>query len=121
MSSLKRKAGNLPASDAKKPKQQGTLMSFFAAPKAAAGGAPAAVAEVAGPKFDKEKWLAKLTDEQKTLLKLEIDTLDDSWLALLKDDITSKDFLELKRFLEREAQAGKKVFPPKEDVYSWYV
>lgn len=112
MSSLKRKSGaNLPGSEAKKPKQQGTLASFFTAPKA---GGPAG-------SFDKEKWVAKLTDEQKKLLKLEIDTLDVSWLALLKDDITAPDFLELKRFLEREAQAGMEVFPPKEDIYSWSV
>ena len=130
MSSLKRKAGDLPASDPKKPKQQGTLTSFFGAPKAAAvngasksgmGGASAAAPEVAAPKFEKDKWLAKLTDEQRRLLKMEIETLDNSWLALLKDEVTSKEFLDLKRFLEREEQSGKKIFPPKEDVYSWFV
>lgn len=78
-------------------------------------------AETAAAKFDKAKWVASLTDEQRQLLKLEIDTLDESWLAQLKAEITSKEFLELKKFLDREAKAGKKVFPPKEDVYSWYV
>ena len=62
-----------------------------------------------------------LTSEQKELLKLEIETLDHSWLAHLKDDIVTKEFLELKKFLDRETAAGKKWFPPKEDIYSWYV
>jgi uracil-DNA glycosylase len=72
-------------------------------------------------KFDKEAWVAKLSDEQKDLLKLEIDTLDVSWLAHLKDDVTSPEFLNLKRFLKKEVDSGKKVFPPMEDVYSWSV
>ena len=38
----------------------------------------------------------------------------------MKDEITSPEFLELKRFLKREVESGKKVFPPSEDVYSWY-
>jgi len=119
MSSLKRKAGNLPENDAKKARQQGTLTSFFAAPKA--NGSKSSAGEASASNFDKAKWVAKLTDEQKRMLKLEIDTLHDSWLALLKDEITSPEFLELKKFLDREVQAGKKVFPPREDVYSWYV
>jgi uracil-DNA glycosylase len=123
MSSLKRKAGGAPSFDAKKPKQDGNIASFFGAPKvtpAANGAAKAASApEPAAPSFDKAKWVAGLTDEQKQLLKLEIDTLHESWLALLKDDVTSREFLELKRFLAKEADSGKKVFPPKEDIYSW--
>jgi len=70
---------------------------------------------------NKAKWVASLDPEQKRLLQLEIDTLDVSWLAYLKDDITSKEFLELKQFLDREKIQGKKVFPPPEDIYSWYV
>ena len=77
-------------------------------------------AAAATPKFDKSKWLEKLTQEQKDLLALEIETLDESWLAHLKDDILSKDFLQLKRFLKSEHEAGKKIFPPAADVYSWY-
>lgn len=126
MSSLKRKAGNFPASDAKKPKQNASITSFFGAPKvtAAAGNKSGADGAAAAPepptvKFDKAKWAAGLTDEQRKLLKLEIDTLDESWLAHLKGEITSKEFLDLKRFLEREDASNKKVFPPKEDVYSW--
>jgi uracil-DNA glycosylase len=72
-------------------------------------------------KFNKEAWVAKLTDEQKELLKLEIDTLHESWLAVLKDEVVTKEFLDLKRFLKQEIASGKKIFPPMEDVYSWYV
>ena len=127
MSTLKRKAAaSAPGSDAKKPKQNTSITSFFGAPKPAAGSAgtassSGAASEPAAPKFDKEKWAAGLTPEQRTLLKLEIDTLHESWLAHLKDEITTKEFLELKRFLDRETAAGKKWFPPKEDVYSWWV
>jgi len=63
--------------------------------------------------------LGKLSDEHKDLLKLEIETLHESWLPYVADEIISKDFLELKRFLKREIDGGKKVFPPMEDVYSW--
>ena len=83
--------------------------------------APSAASAAPLPKFDKQKWVDKLTPEQKDLLKLEIQTLDETWLAQLKDDITSKDFLSLKRFLREEQQAGKKVFPPNGDIYSWSV
>ena len=53
-------------------------------------------------------------------MKLEIDTLDPSWLAHLREDIVHKDFLELKRFLQREIDSGNKVFPPLPEVYSWF-
>jgi uracil-DNA glycosylase len=54
-------------------------------------------------------------------LKLEIDTLHESWLGQLKDEVTSPEFLSLKRFLKAELASGKKIFPPMEDVYSWYI
>lgn len=126
MSSLKRKAsGPGPEPEGKKTKANGNIASFFGAapkPAQAAGSttAGAATTTAATPsKFDKEKWLAGLTPEQKTLLKLEIETMHDSWLGLLKDDITTKEFLDLKKYLDRETAAGKKWFPPPEDVYSW--
>lgn len=100
-----------------------SITSFFGAPKVVSssthGSSPAP--EAPAPRFDKDKWVASLSDEHKKLLQLEIDTLDDSWLAHLKDEVVSKEFLELKRFLAREMAGPKKVFPPKEDVYSWYV
>lgn len=126
MSTLKRKAAAVAGAEPKKPKQ-GNIMSFFGAPKPAASSGgnsksnSSAPEPAAAPKFDKAKWVATLTPEQKKLLQLEIDTLHESWLALLKDELVTKEFLELKRFLDRETAAGKKWFPPKEDVYSWLV
>ncbi|KAI9171773.1 uracil-DNA glycosylase [Paramyrothecium foliicola] len=113
MSTLKRKGDALPEGEAKKPKANASIASFFA-PAVKATPKPAV-----SPSFNKQKWVEGLTAEQKKLLALEIDTLDDSWLAYLKDDIVTKEFLELKKFLDRETAAGKKWFPPKEDVYSW--
>jgi len=55
------------------------------------------------------------------LLALEIQSLDESWLAHLKEEVVSKDFLNLKRFLKQEHESGRKIFPPASDVYSWYV
>ncbi|KAG6288585.1 hypothetical protein E4U46_003153 [Claviceps purpurea] len=120
MAAPKRKADESApnAAETKKPKVNGSIASFFGAvPKPASAGntAPGSPAV----KFDKKKWEGGLTAEQKKLLQLEIDTLDQSWLAHLKDEITSKEFLDLKRFLDKETSAGKKWFPPKEDVYSW--
>ena len=118
MSTLKRKAGaGSDDADSKKPKTNGNIASFF-------GGAPkpsSSPASAPATKFDKAKWVASLSPEKKELLKLEIDTIHDSWLAVLKDDIVTNEFLELKKFLKRETAQGKKWFPPAEDVYSWYV
>ncbi|KAM3557172.1 hypothetical protein MY1884_004674 [Beauveria asiatica] len=123
MSGLKRKAsGSVPAPELKKTKANGNIASFFGAvprPAQTAGAASLTTAPPPAAKFDKTKWLASLTPEQKKLLKLEIETMHESWLGLLKDDITTKEFLDLKKFLERETAAGKKWFPPQEDVYSW--
>lgn len=112
----------------KKPKTDSSITSFFAAPKSAAGGGKVggtfpitSSTAAATTKFDKEKWIAKLTTEQKNLLQLEIDTLHESWLAHLKDELLTPSFLDLKRFLQNEIDSGKKVFPPLEDVYSWLV
>ncbi|ETI28393.1 uracil-DNA glycosylase [Cladophialophora carrionii CBS 160.54] len=128
--SLKRK--NPPATslnDPKKPKKNADLTSFFGPPKITTAndgkpatgpnGAAAAVAEPSPVKFDKDKWVAGLSDEQRKLLKLEIDTLDPSWLAVLKDEVLTPGFLELKRFLQKEIDSKQKIYPPLEDVYSW--
>ena len=130
MASLKRKAEPLTASssDLKKPKKDASLTSFFGTPKAAStpskdGTSPSTTTtstKSSGIKFDKDKWVSGLSDEQRKLLKLEIDTLDPSWLASLREDIVQKDFLELKRFLQREIDSGNKVFPPLHEVYSWF-
>lgn len=110
--SLKRKAADAATDAAKKTKVNGNITSFFGAPKPKEGASAAA-------KFDKDAWVAKLTDEQKELLKLEIDTLHESWLPHLKDVLVSPNFLELKRFLKKELESGKTVYPPMKDVYSW--
>ncbi|KAH7403055.1 uracil-DNA glycosylase [Cadophora sp. MPI-SDFR-AT-0126] len=120
--SLKRKATDAPTSEAKKPKSNGSITSFFGAPKSSGpnksvNGNNFANAPVVN--FDKEKWVKSLTAEQKELLKLEIDTLHESWLKELKDEVTSTGFLELKRFLKRERESGKKIFPKEADIYSW--
>lgn len=118
----KRKADTLAANDSKKPKKDASLTSFFGQPKitpAANSGSNAAEAEGVASKWDKEKWVAGLSAEQKDLLKLEIDTLDPTWLAHLKDEIVTPGFLGLKRFLKKEIDSGKTVFPPMEEVYSW--
>lgn len=138
MASVKRKAAVQAGLEPKKARMtNASITSFFGAPKPAstagpahatgqqsslANSAPASAAapETAAAKFDKAKWVASLTDEQRQLLQLEIDTLDESWLAHLKAEIVTKEFLDLKRFLDREAAQGKKVFPPREDIYSWY-
>jgi hypothetical protein len=112
MTSLKRK-GDLTGSaeDLKRPKKDGSLNSFFGAPKPAAQSTlklNSSAPEAAPIKFDKEKWVASLKDEQRQLLKLEIDTLDVSWLSHLKNDLVSPDFLSLKRFLQQEVDSKKK-------------
>lgn len=126
--SLKRKAADAATGDAKKTKANGSITSFFGPPKTVStttkvSGTTTENTEPAPPavKFDKEAWVKKLSAEQKELLKLEIDTLHESWLKELKDEVTSKEFLELKKFLKREQDTGKKVFPPMEDVYAWFV
>lgn len=95
-----------------------TTASMFSS---AAAAPPPAEAAAPLPKFDKGKWVEKLTPEQKDLLALEIASLDETWLSQLKDEIVTKDFLDLKRFLKKEHENGKKIFPPAADVYSWCV
>ncbi|KAF3013461.1 uracil DNA glycosylase [Neopestalotiopsis sp. 37M] len=123
-STLKRKAAS--SVDASKKIKTGggnaSITSFFGAPKivsSSTNGSSAPRVESPAPTFDKDKWVASLKDEQRELLQLEIDTLDESWLAHLKDEVTSKEFLDLKKFLAREMAGSKKIFPPPQDIYSW--
>ncbi|KAI0187792.1 uracil-DNA glycosylase-like protein [Astrocystis sublimbata] len=129
MSSLKRAADSATAAN-KKPKTNGSITSFFGAPKTttntntnttSSSSSTFQLASSVNPasRFDKEKWVATLTPEQKKHLALEINTLDPSWLALLKDEIVKPEFIALKKFIEQEVKSGKTVFPPSEDVYSW--
>ena len=119
---VKRNADHLstPTSDAKKPKG-GSITSFFGVPKPKAPSTQGTESQSLphSSTFNKDKWVASLTAEQKELLQLEIDTLDESWLAHLKDDVTTPGFLNLKRFLKKEKESKVQVFPPDEDIYSW--
>lgn len=118
---LKRNSDHLsaPVVESKKPKG-GSITAFFGVPKPKAlttqanGSTPARSGS-----FNKDKWVASLTPEQRELLRLEIDTLDESWLAHLKDEVVTPEFLNLKRFLQKEKESKAKIFPPEEDVYSW--
>jgi uracil-DNA glycosylase len=122
--SLKRKAGEIATEATKKPKQNASITSFFGVPKpnpSTSKPSSDPTAPATQPiKFDKDAWVASLSDEHKKLLKLEIDTLHESWLGALKDEVTSESFLNLKRFLQKESEGSVKIFPPLEDVYSWY-
>lgn len=115
---LKRSANHLSVSaiESKKPKSNGSITSFFGAPKAKPADSKLSTLSTS---FNKEKWVSSLTPEQKELLQLEINTLDESWLAQLKDEVVTPEFLSLKRFLKKEKQSGAKVFPPENEIYSW--
>lgn len=117
---LKRNADHLAvsAADNKKPKG-GSITSFFGAPKPRPVSTQSASSPPRPSSFNKDKWVASLTPEQRDLLQLEINTLDESWLAHLKDEVVTTEFLNLKRFLKKEKDSKAKIFPPEEDVYSW--
>ncbi|KAL9055022.1 MAG: hypothetical protein Q9162_003787 [Coniocarpon cinnabarinum] len=124
-SAVKRKAPDVDEDPSKKPKNS-SITSFFGAPKAVPSAQQPNASTPAAPpasnkaaKFDKQAWIDSLSDEKKELLKLEIETLHESWLPYLADDLTHSSFIELKKFLKKEGESGKKVFPPLEDVYSW--
>ncbi|KAK1148296.1 uracil DNA glycosylase [Aspergillus melleus] len=118
---VKRNANHLTASstDSKKPKANGSITSFFGAPKAKVKTAEPKSSTPPSSNFNKQKWIASLTPEQAELLRLEIETLDDSWLAQLKDELVTPEFMALKQFLEKEKRSGVKVFPPENEIYSW--
>ncbi|BAE57221.1 unnamed protein product [Aspergillus oryzae RIB40] len=41
------------------------------------------------------------------------------WLAQLKEELVTPEFLALKGFLQKEKQSGVKMFPPENEIYSW--
>ncbi|KAG4306091.1 hypothetical protein PORY_000079 [Pneumocystis oryctolagi] len=45
-------------------------------------------------KFNKQAWVQGLNENQKELLKLEIESLHESWLNVLKDELTKPYFLQ---------------------------
>ncbi|GAB1195296.1 hypothetical protein APSETT444_004554 [Aspergillus pseudonomiae] len=101
----KRSANHLTTSpaDAKKPKK-GSITSFFGPPKAKTVEPKSTSSRSSS--FNKQGWVTSLTSEQRELLQLEIDTLDESWLAQLKEELVAPEFLALKRFLQKEKQSG---------------
>jgi hypothetical protein len=112
----KRKAAATPATSSKKTR---SITSFFApTPKSVNtdGQSSGSSLPTALPKFDKAAWVSSLSEEQKSLLALEIETMHDSWLAVLKDELVSDSFLNLKKFLSQEKGI---VYPPSKDIYSW--
>lgn len=115
---IKRKAAETATST---PKKARAITSFFTP----SGGSVSSSSSSPLPKsaavskFDKLKWISKLSDEQRSLLSLEINTMHDSWLGALKEELVTPDFLSLKRFLQGEKEKGKRVYPPEEDIYSW--
>ncbi|ANB11948.1 Ung1p [Sugiyamaella lignohabitans] len=54
-----------------------------------------------------------------TRCRLEITTLDESWLAVLHKELSKPYFLNLKKFIKTEINNGKRIFPPLQDIYSW--
>ena len=104
----KRKA---PAGVDQNPKKSRAITSFF---QGTGGRATAPVI-----KFDKDAWAKTLTESQKRLLRLELETMHVSWLAELKDVLVTPQFLSLKEFLEREKKEKRIVYPAEADIYSW--
>lgn len=115
---MSKRAAEAAVGSAKKAKTA-AITSFFKKDAVIQSSTPrsATKPDAAAP-FDRAAWLAGLDDRARTLLALEIDTLDPSWLAVLHGELTKPYFLSLKEFLAKERRA-KKVFPPEGDVYSW--
>jgi len=111
-SDLKRKAPPTPSSGTKKTR---AITSFFT-PQTASAGSSLPFASCSIPKFNKEAWLSTLTAEQKSLLSLELTTLDESYLSILAPTLATAQFLSLKRFLSSESGP---VYPPAPLIYSW--
>ena len=108
----------------KKPKREAKVQVEVKTTTDQAAGASAAVSAavstvVSTPAFDKTKFIASLTSEQRYLLELELTTMEDSWLELLHTELTKPYFLDLKRFLLKEWAGSVPIFPPRDDVYAW--
>ncbi|KAJ2845994.1 uracil DNA glycosylase [Coemansia brasiliensis] len=73
-------------------------------------------AEEAAGEVVKPQILSQLNQEE---FKLELETIEPSWLRLLQTELPKPYFKQLKKFLAQEHQAGKQIFPPAKDVYSW--
>lgn len=69
--------------------------------------------------FDKLSWIRGLNQEERDLLRTEINYLHISWLVFLHKELTKPYFLNLKRFLKQQGDLRKTVFPPENQIYSW--
>lgn len=114
----KRAAQTIADASAKKLKPS-AITSFFKKDAVVVSSTPRSVTTVPSTPFDKAAWIAKLNDKQRELLQLEIDTLHDSWLSVLHQELTQPYFIKLKEFLAKERKSSTAIFPPEKDVYSW--
>lgn len=113
----KRAAASITSPDSVKKVKSAAITSFFKTDGVSQSSTPRA-AQAPNAKFSKNEWLRSLDQRNKDLLKLEIDTLDESWLSVLHQELTKPYFLKLKEFLAKERSAHT-VFPPDCDIYSW--
>ncbi|KAJ1720322.1 uracil DNA glycosylase [Coemansia erecta] len=60
-----------------------------------------------------------IPEDQRAALRLELETIDGSWLVYLVSELTKPYFTRLKAFLRAEHDAKKTIFPPPIDLYSW--
>ena len=51
--------------------------------------------------------------------RVEEQTMDAEWYARLKGEIQKPSFVQLKAFLQKEAETGKTIYPPAHLMYSW--
>lgn len=79
------------------PARQSSLLSMWGGKTTSTDKAnPVASSAVAKtPTMSKSDFEKELTDEQKTLLKLELDTLNGEWLRVLKPELTKPTFIKV--------------------------
>lgn len=107
----------VPAAQEEGRKKSRAITSFFSGTGGGSGGGGTATTPVIN--FDKDAWAKTLTESQRRLLRLELETMHVSWLAELKDVLITPQFLSLKEFLEREKKDKRTVYPAEADIYSW--
>ncbi|KAI8086312.1 uracil-DNA glycosylase-like protein [Halteromyces radiatus] len=60
-----------------------------------------------------------LDDETKNLLHLEMTTMHQEWLKVLRPELTKPYFIKLKKYLKQELLNKQVIYPPAKDIYSW--
>lgn len=107
---LKKRKSTINEELADKKTKQSSMTSFFAFKRDSS--------TLITNSFNKRAWVEELTENQRELLKLEIEFLHESWLCVLKDELIKPYFLKLKNFLKQEKQSYT-IFPSDQDIYSW--